>query len=114
MTSEFHVDKFQGDWGAFITRVIGLRYPESCKASHINMVYAKEPTWTAGNPKPNYTDREKVHLSRKEAWESGDERGYFAIQCTRVSVTSFRCNTQGGLSCLPILYKRKKITGSIY
>ena len=27
-----------GDWGYMITRSIGLLYPESCLASHINMI----------------------------------------------------------------------------
>jgi hypothetical protein len=28
-----------GDWGFYITRAIGLLYPEHCKASHINSKY---------------------------------------------------------------------------
>ena len=33
-----------GDWGFWITRAIGKLYPTSCKASHINMVFAREPS----------------------------------------------------------------------
>jgi hypothetical protein len=33
-----------GDWGFMVTRAIGFIYPESCKASHINMIRAKPPT----------------------------------------------------------------------
>lgn len=32
-----------GDWGYWITRAIGRLYPESCKASHFNMVWANSP-----------------------------------------------------------------------
>ena len=35
-----------GDWGMMITRTIGLRYPQRCLASHINMIRASPPTWT--------------------------------------------------------------------
>lgn len=33
-----------GDWGFYITRAVGLLYPESVKASHINMLRANAPT----------------------------------------------------------------------
>ena len=48
------------------------------------MTYAAEPVWTGNNPKPEYTKRERASLAIKEAWETGDERGYFAIQSTKV------------------------------
>jgi len=32
-----------GDWGYLITRAIGLLYPPSCKASHINMISSPRP-----------------------------------------------------------------------
>lgn len=35
-----------GDWGFMITRAIGLRYPQRCLASHINMVRASQPTFS--------------------------------------------------------------------
>jgi hypothetical protein len=34
-----------GDWGFWITRAIGRLYPQSCRASHMNMVYANKPTY---------------------------------------------------------------------
>lgn len=34
-----------GDWGFWITRAIGKLYPDSCKASHLNMVYARSPSF---------------------------------------------------------------------
>ncbi|KAJ5648540.1 hypothetical protein N7490_004912 [Penicillium lividum] len=38
-----------GDLGHFITRSMGLLYPEHCKASHLNMIAAIPPKWTS-NP----------------------------------------------------------------
>lgn len=35
-----------GDWGFYITRAIGLRYPQRCLASHINMIRASQPTFS--------------------------------------------------------------------
>ena len=34
-----------GDWGFWITRTIGKLYPESCKASHLNMILARPPNY---------------------------------------------------------------------
>lgn len=35
-----------GDWGFYITRAIGLLYPQRCLASHVNMIRAFQPTFT--------------------------------------------------------------------
>ena len=35
-----------GDWGFYITRVMGILYPSPVPASHINMVRAHPPTFT--------------------------------------------------------------------
>ena len=62
-----------GDWGFWVTRAIGKRYPQSCKASHINMILAKAPSFSkdpllaiqhAVRP---YTKKEKQGLERA-AW----------------------------------------------
>lgn len=34
-----------GDWGFYITRAIGLKYPQRCLASHVNMIRASAPTF---------------------------------------------------------------------
>lgn len=34
-----------GDWGSMITRIMAIDYPESCLASHVNMVVAGPPSW---------------------------------------------------------------------
>lgn len=61
-----------GDWGAHITRAIGLQFSESCKASHLNMISANPPSF-ARNPITAlqhslipYTANEKEGLERTE------------------------------------------------
>ncbi|KAJ5542420.1 hypothetical protein N7535_004840 [Penicillium sp. DV-2018c] len=77
-----------GDWGFWITRTIGYLYPEHCKASHINMVLAKPPTF-ADNPWAAlqhavlpYNDREKKGLERSE-WFRKEGFGYNAVQSSK-------------------------------
>jgi len=47
-----------------VTRAMAHLYPESCKGTHINWIFASPPKWTTENPEPEYTDREKVALGR--------------------------------------------------
>ncbi|KAI9874602.1 MAG: hypothetical protein M1830_009577, partial [Pleopsidium flavum] len=61
-----------GDWGFWITRAIGKLYPESCKASHVNMILANAPTYSK-NPLLAlqhsvypYSERDKKGLERTE------------------------------------------------
>jgi hypothetical protein len=75
----------QGDWGTLTTRIIALRYPNHCKAHHINMIIAAEPTWTAENPEPKYSIEEQGYIAKQKGWATGDERGYSAIQATKVA-----------------------------
>jgi hypothetical protein len=77
----------QGDWGSYVVRLIGHKYPQHCKASHFNMTMAQEPLWTAENPKPEYTESEKAALKRAAEWnEKG--RGYLNIQSSKVRSSS--------------------------
>ena len=77
-----------GDWGFYITRAIGLLYPESCLASHINMIRANPPTWT-GNPlialqhalQP-YSQRDKKGFERTK-WFNEEGQGYRVLQGTK-------------------------------
>jgi pimeloyl-ACP methyl ester carboxylesterase len=77
-----------GDWGFYITRVIGLCYPEHCKASHINMIRATKPEWTK-NPilalqhaiMP-YSEREKKGFERTD-WFLREGSGYNLEQRTK-------------------------------
>ncbi|KAI7335152.1 alpha/beta-hydrolase [Hortaea werneckii] len=77
-----------GDWGFYITRCMGLLYPESIPASHTNMLRALQPTWT-GNPvlalqhavQP-YTERDRKGLERSK-WFAEEGTGYRLEQSTK-------------------------------
>ncbi|KAL8676931.1 MAG: hypothetical protein Q9224_007238, partial [Gallowayella concinna] len=77
-----------GDWGTWITRTIGLLYPNACKASHINMVAGSPPSPTE-NPVQSlqqavtpYTEAEQAGLDRSN-WFQEQGSGYGAIQSTK-------------------------------
>ncbi|KAF2648178.1 alpha/beta-hydrolase [Lophiostoma macrostomum CBS 122681] len=83
-----------GDWGFYITRAIGLLYPESCKASHINMVRANPPNWSdhpllalqhAVTP---YSESEKKGLARSQ-WFQTEGHGYRILQATKPQTLAF-------------------------
>ncbi|KAJ5290641.1 uncharacterized protein N7443_010894 [Penicillium atrosanguineum] len=77
-----------GDWGFWVTRSIGLLYPEHCKASHVNMIVARPPQW-ADNPllalqhifQP-YNVREKAGRERSD-WFDHEGYGYNMLQSTK-------------------------------
>ncbi|KAK4635987.1 Putative epoxide hydrolase [Fulvia fulva] len=77
-----------GDWGFMITRSIGLRYPQRCLASHINMVRASQPTYskhpilalqTALTP---YSEADKKGFARSQ-WFLNEGGGYRVLQATK-------------------------------
>ncbi|KAL2065585.1 hypothetical protein VTL71DRAFT_3255 [Oculimacula yallundae] len=78
-----------GDWGFMIGRSISHLFPESCKAFHTNWAFASPPAWTAENPEPEYSDREKTALARGQDWWAGEGRGYLAIQGTKPATIAF-------------------------
>lgn len=68
-----------GDWGYWITRSIGRLYPESCLASHFNMVLANSPDGTETPTKfdpARYTDEERAGLERT-TWFQKEGMGQF-------------------------------------
>lgn len=83
-----------GDWGFWITRAIGKLYPESCKASHINMIYASPPTFTKNpilalqNSILSYSETDKVGLKRRE-WFQNESKGYNILQSTKPQTLSY-------------------------
>ncbi|KAH6692891.1 Alpha/Beta hydrolase protein [Leptodontidium sp. MPI-SDFR-AT-0119] len=82
------VNNLMGDWGGLIVRVIGARYPQHNKASHINLAMASEPKWDSENPKPEDTAREIATMKASEEWlKSGN--GYWGIQSTKPAPLSF-------------------------
>ncbi len=77
-----------GDWGFSVTRAIGLQYPESCLASHINLILANPPKLSqhplsalkhAVTP---YTARETAGRERT-SWFSREGYGYNLLQSTK-------------------------------
>lgn len=63
-------------------------FPQHVKAHHVNWAYAAKPDFTAENPEPEYSEREKKQLALGERWNpfgTGEGRGYIAIHSTRVS-----------------------------
>ncbi|KAI4726945.1 alpha/beta-hydrolase [Aureobasidium sp. EXF-10728] len=82
------------DWGMYITRSIGLLYPESCLASHINMVRASPPEFST-NPilaiqhaVTPYTEDEQQGLSRSD-WFANEGSGYRMIQSTKPQTVGY-------------------------
>ena len=77
-----------GDWGFYITRAMGLMYPDHVKASHVNMHRALAPKWTK-NPwqafqhaiRP-YNEQEKKGFERSR-WFANEGSGYNVEQRTK-------------------------------
>ncbi|KAL1792119.1 hypothetical protein ACET3X_009870 [Alternaria dauci] len=83
-----------GDWGFYITRSMGILYPDSVLASHINMVRAHAPTF-ASQPVlalqhaiTPYTDAESKGLKRSE-WFLNDGQAYRQLQATKPQTLSY-------------------------
>lgn len=77
-----------GDWGTWTTRNMGFLYPQSVKASHINMVRASAPKptqnpllWLQYMTTP-YTEREKQDVVRT-TWFKEQGSGYKGIQASK-------------------------------
>ncbi|KAH7114242.1 Alpha/Beta hydrolase protein [Dendryphion nanum] len=83
-----------GDWGFYITRAIGLLYPKSCLASHINMIRASAPTWSSQpalalqHALTPYSDRERKGIDRSD-WFLNDGQAYRILQSTKPQTLSY-------------------------
>jgi pimeloyl-ACP methyl ester carboxylesterase len=77
-----------GDWGFYITRAMGLLYPDNVKASHINLIRAFPPKWTknpwqaAKHALVPYTEKEKQGFDRGR-WFTAEGSGYNVEQRTK-------------------------------
>lgn len=67
-----------------VTRTLAHLFPQHVRGCHVNWIFASPPEWTAENPEPEYSDREKAALARAQDWWAGDGRGYLAIQGSKV------------------------------
>ncbi|CAG9985792.1 unnamed protein product [Clonostachys byssicola] len=86
-----------GDWGYHITRHIGLLYPTSCLASHVNFVsLVEKPQSLQNRENPSalpsipleYSEEEKAGLQRTK-WFVEEGEGYKAEQSTRPTTLAF-------------------------
>lgn len=90
-----------GDWGYFITRCIGYKYPDHCLASHINMILAMPPTFKSNpilalqNAITPYSERDKKGFARAQ-WFQNEGSGYFKLQSTKPQTLGY------GLSDSPV------------
>lgn len=86
-----------GDWGFYITRALGILYPEAVKASHINMLQAsaptvdKHPVLAAQHTATPYTESEKRGFERTK-WFTTEGQGYSAEQATKPQTLAFSLN----------------------
>lgn len=77
-----------GDWGFFVTRAMGIQYPESCKASHVNLIIAhppkfkKNPLLALQHAVLPYSDAEKKGIEHGQ-WFEREGAGYNLQQRTK-------------------------------
>ncbi|KAI4625121.1 uncharacterized protein J4E87_004967 [Alternaria ethzedia] len=83
-----------GDWGFWITRSMGLLYPDYVLASHINMVRAQAPTFTSQpalalqHAITPYTEVESKGIERSE-WFLNEGQAYRQLQSTKPQTLSY-------------------------
>lgn len=84
-----------GDWGYAVTRLIGVQYPESCVASHVNFVRAFGPPTFFSAPWQfikhallPYADHEKAGRARTQ-WFFEKGFGYNLEQRTKPTTIGF-------------------------
>ncbi|THX43089.1 alpha/beta-hydrolase [Aureobasidium pullulans] len=99
-----------GDWGMYITRSIGLLYPESCLASHINMVRAFPPEWSESpllalqHAVTPYTEDEQKGRERSD-WFANEGSGYRTIQSTKPQTVGYGL-TDSPVALLSWIYEK--------
>jgi len=86
-----------GDWGFYITRIIGYLYPQHCKASHINMARGEKPTFSKHpilalqHALTPYSAKTKAGLART-LWFQKEGRGYYREQSTKPQTLAYALN----------------------
>ncbi|GAB7361114.1 hypothetical protein MBLNU230_g1151t1 [Neophaeotheca triangularis] len=99
-----------GDWGFYITRAIGLLYPESCLASHVNMIRASQPTWTSHpllalqHALTPYSDADRKGLERT-TWFQEEGQGYRILQSTKPQTIGYAL-TDSPVALLAWIYEK--------
>jgi pimeloyl-ACP methyl ester carboxylesterase len=83
-----------GDWGFYVTRTLGILYPDFVLASHINMVRALAPSFTSHpvtalqHATTPYTEAEKKGMQRSE-WFTTQGQAYRQLQATKPQTLSY-------------------------
>jgi pimeloyl-ACP methyl ester carboxylesterase len=72
-----------GDWGAFVTSVLGLRYPQRLKGIHLNLLAVRRDPKVASS-----SVEETVYLKELAHWLK-EETGYQAIQGTKPQTLAY-------------------------
>lgn len=81
-----------GDWGSSITRLMGILYPQSLRALHLNLIVATPPPITSPIAFVHfllihllnlYTPQEALGLQKAQSYQQGNGNGYFEIQKQR-------------------------------
>jgi microsomal epoxide hydrolase len=80
-----------GDWGAFITSVLGATHPERLAGIHVNLLAVRRDQALPPNP----SEEEKAYLEEVSRWLR-DETGYMQIQGTKPQTLAY------GLSDSPV------------
>jgi microsomal epoxide hydrolase len=73
-----------GDWGAFITSILGCRFPQFLTGIHLNMLPVRRSKKMLESP----TAEEKLFLAQLDDWLR-EEAGYQWIQGTRPTTLAF-------------------------
>jgi microsomal epoxide hydrolase len=73
-----------GDWGAFVTAVLGLKYPERLAGIHVNLLAVRRDVTAPANPDAE----ERRFLGQLRHWQR-EETGYQWIQGTRPQTLAF-------------------------
>ncbi|KAI1387624.1 Alpha/Beta hydrolase protein [Hypoxylon trugodes] len=80
-----------GDWGSSIGKLLGVLYPQSLRALHLNLIMATPPPpsnpigfvrFLTSHLLNRYTPRESTGLEKAQRFQ-GEGNGYFAIQKQR-------------------------------
>jgi pimeloyl-ACP methyl ester carboxylesterase len=83
-----------GDWGFKVTRFIGIRYPEHCLASHLNLVLAKPPR-EDGSSQGDTSQISDAQAALEKKWQERTDwfaqegMGYNILQSTKPATIGF-------------------------
>jgi pimeloyl-ACP methyl ester carboxylesterase len=73
-----------GDWGSSISRMLGVKYPQNCRAVHVNLLKGVSPPkwyrnpwiWFKMNSQLVHYSKEEEHMIARSRWFWKEETGY--------------------------------------